>query len=253
MLDGDGGVRELDTNYARLIPSMAARNRRHHVRDQVLFHILRQEFISNRDVTAPYAPEHEKDRIDADFNYGRYLSMCMGETLAEVVEVSIATWASMGLLASLFYLIMIVSGDNNHFLAWFMCASGWSVTLFNHLFHHRIMTIKDSYASAEILDHLCVDKGPLHKVSSSCRWKSGKEAAEERKEGRCFVSSPLCCLLFAYMFRLFSVLLDIFSLSLLCSFFPFPFLSFLFRLSFLLCPSPPPLLLLSHRSPFPLS
>ena len=68
----------------------------HALYDQRIFHALRQEFILDRDVIYPYKPEDEENRVKKDFNYGRYLSMCMGETLAEVVEVSVPTWACMG-------------------------------------------------------------------------------------------------------------------------------------------------------------
>ena len=55
-------------------------------------------------------------------------------TLAEVVEVSVATWGCMGALATAFYVIMLLAEDDTRFLAWFMCCCGWGVTIFNSVF-----------------------------------------------------------------------------------------------------------------------
>jgi len=72
--------------------------------------------------------------------------MCMGETLAEVVEVSVSTWACMGVLASAFYFVMLAAADNTKFLAWFMCGCGWFISAFNVFFQGKVLAIRDSFA-----------------------------------------------------------------------------------------------------------
>ena len=102
----------------------------------------------------PFNPEDEANRVKKDFNYGRYLSMCMGETLAEVVEVSVPTWACMGALATAFYVIMLVVEDDTRILAWFMLSCGWAVTVFNFIFEKKLIHIRDSFAPVSFLvDH----------------------------------------------------------------------------------------------------
>ncbi len=123
-----------------------SRHEKHIIEDQKLFYALREEFLLNREVIPPFKPEDEEMRAPKDINYGRYLSMCMGETLAEVVEVSVSTWACMGLLASLFYILMLAVKDNTRILAWFMCSCGWGVTVFNIFFESKVVSIRNSFA-----------------------------------------------------------------------------------------------------------
>jgi calmodulin len=161
--------------------------KRQAIEDQKLFHALRQEFILNRDVKYPFKPEDKESQVGKDFNYGRYLSMCMGETLAEVVEVSVPTWACMGVLASLFYLLMLVVKDDTRILAWSMCACGWLVTVFNFVFERKLIAIRNSFAPIGFLRR--------HKSI----WTDGRDqkgelqslVADENKPGWCSINPEL--------------------------------------------------------------
>ena len=127
------------------------RARRDHVEDQRLFYALRQEFIKNREVMYPFKEESVECQVNKDINFGRYLSMCMGETLAEVVEVSVTTWAVMGVLAALFYILMLLVNDDSRILGWTMVGCGWVVTLFNYVFESKLVKIRNSFAPAAYL------------------------------------------------------------------------------------------------------
>jgi Ca2+-binding EF-hand superfamily protein len=148
ILKGEAGESELENHW---LPAVANARRREHTEDQILFHILRQEFIKNRDMMSPYEPERLEDRVSKSFNYGRYLSMCMGETLAEVVEVSISTWACMGLLASAFYVVMLLAEDNTAFLSWFMVGCAWLLSVFNYIFENKLCHIRNSFAPVNFM------------------------------------------------------------------------------------------------------
>ncbi|GMH60646.1 hypothetical protein TL16_g03094 [Triparma laevis f. inornata] len=157
------------------------------IEDQKLFHALREEFIKNRDVMYPFKQEGKDSQIAKDFNYGRYLSMCMGETLAEVVEVSVPTWACMGVLASLFYILMLIVEDDTRILAWAMCACGWFVTIFNFAFERKLINIRNSFAPLGFLRRhksIWVDnregKGELQSL-----------VADENKPGWCSINPEL--------------------------------------------------------------
>jgi hypothetical protein len=58
--------------------------------DLLLFKALRDEFVLDRDLDYPFRPSEE--RVDEDFNFGRYLSVCMGRGLTHIVHVNISTW-----------------------------------------------------------------------------------------------------------------------------------------------------------------
>jgi hypothetical protein len=77
--------------------------------------------------------------------------MCMGETLAEVVEVSVTTWAAMGVLAGLFYILMLLVNDDNRILSWTMVGCGWAVTCFNYVFERKLVSIRNAFAPAAFL------------------------------------------------------------------------------------------------------
>jgi hypothetical protein len=59
--------------------------------DELIFKALRSEFILERSSEAPFEPVPEANRIENDFNFGRYLSLSLTHLLTRVVEVRIVT------------------------------------------------------------------------------------------------------------------------------------------------------------------
>ena len=111
-----------------------------------LFYALREEFIKNRSVTHPFEEEAEEDKVARTINYGRYLSICMGETLAEVVEVDVPTWMVMALLAAFYYIFMLLVENNNRILAWSMTVLAWVASFFYVAFDKKIGAIMNDFA-----------------------------------------------------------------------------------------------------------
>ena len=67
-----------------------------------LFRGLRQEFVLERSVKPPFAP-HASNQVEEDFNFGRYLSICLGHKLTHMVHLSNYTWIFLGAMTLVFY------------------------------------------------------------------------------------------------------------------------------------------------------
>jgi len=120
-----------------------------HVQDQLFFYSLRKEFILERNLFPPFEPT--KDPISSEFNYGRYLSMSMGETLAEVVEVSINTWVTVGVVTSIFFGIMMEIEENERIMGWIVVTCGWFMVLFNRFFEAKLLSIRDKFVATGLV------------------------------------------------------------------------------------------------------
>jgi hypothetical protein len=79
--------------------------------DLLLFKALRDEFVLDRDLDYPFRPSEQ--RVDQDnFNFGRYLSACMGGLLTHVVEVTITTWLFFALATVVYYVYALLVHEN---------------------------------------------------------------------------------------------------------------------------------------------
>jgi hypothetical protein len=67
-----------------------------------LFRGLRQEFMMERSAEPPFAP-NANTLVDDKWNFGRYLSICLGHELSHIVHVSTYSWALFGALTLMFY------------------------------------------------------------------------------------------------------------------------------------------------------
>ena len=94
-----------------LVPCMYSRKQRL-MEDLVLFEGVRKEFLLERSVTQPFEPAEDANRVADDFNFGRYLSICLGHALGHVVEVKIVTWAFFAMVTILFYAFLILIGNS---------------------------------------------------------------------------------------------------------------------------------------------
>ena len=78
--------------------------------DLRLFRSLRKEFILERSVDHPFHPN--PNCVDDDFDFGRYLSLCLGHSLAHIVHLSHLTWGFFALLTLAFYGAMVVAEND---------------------------------------------------------------------------------------------------------------------------------------------
>jgi len=73
------------------------------------FRAMRREFVLERSFEPPFAPHlGHKDRVPEDFDFGRYLSICLGHNLQHMVHLSIYTWMVLGLFSLIFYAIAVI-------------------------------------------------------------------------------------------------------------------------------------------------
>jgi len=115
--------------------------------DQLMFHTLRKEFIMDRSNKPPFHPRNDSNGLSDDFRFGSYLSVCLGNTLAHIVEVEEFTWVFFAAVAVFAFTIFIASGDNMVVLAWVWVALGWSALVFNINFEKHLAQVRAAFAS----------------------------------------------------------------------------------------------------------
>jgi hypothetical protein len=71
----------------------------------MLFRGIRDEFLSERSMEPPF--DANPNRVADDFNFGRYLSICLGHTLGHVVEVNVLTWSFFAVLTVVFFGVIL--------------------------------------------------------------------------------------------------------------------------------------------------
>lgn len=77
-------------------------------KELTLFRALRTEFILERSLEPPFHPTEESKRVPEDFEFGRYLSICLGKNMAHVVHVSVISWGFFLLLTFGFWELMMM-------------------------------------------------------------------------------------------------------------------------------------------------
>ena len=60
--------------------------------DMLLYKNLRDEFILERSIEPPFEPAPILTQVGPDFNFGKYLSLCLSQMLIHVVEINVVTW-----------------------------------------------------------------------------------------------------------------------------------------------------------------
>ena len=110
----------------------------------VLFDAVRTEFILERSMDEPYLPASKEYRVEDDFNFGRYLNICLGHTLAHSVHLDNITWLVFGLITIIFY-ILIVLVKSEYMFAWVLAGTGWCSLLFGIYFDYHILNICQAF------------------------------------------------------------------------------------------------------------
>jgi len=108
--------------------------------DLLVFDQLRQEFILERSVTPPFAPIEAEKQVPLNFQFGRYLSSCLGHTLGHVVELHYWTWLFLALVTC-FFMVLGTVINNKEVFPWVWAASGWALFLIGNYFDYHILRI----------------------------------------------------------------------------------------------------------------
>ena len=93
-------------SYAAVIPCWRTSRRDRENMYLLLFKALRDEFVLDRELAYPFSPAQE--RVDQDFNFGRYLGFCQANMLQKVVHVKISTWFLFAVMVFIYYLFVLL-------------------------------------------------------------------------------------------------------------------------------------------------
>ncbi len=106
------------------------------------FMALRDEFILDRSMDAPFEPVPEAQRLKYDFVFGRYLGLCLIRFLARVVDVTNTTLILLAIGTVLFYVWGNIVNDDPILLSWSWLFIGWFHFLFNVYFEKHVLQIR---------------------------------------------------------------------------------------------------------------
>lgn len=95
--------------WSTILPQF--RNAKKELRRQTLiFKALREEFILERSLDPSFEPTPLPQRVEEDFNFGRYLSLSQALVLSHIVEVEERTWFLFALGTCAFFGICELAG-----------------------------------------------------------------------------------------------------------------------------------------------
>ena len=77
-------------------------------RDLCYFKFLKEEFLAERSMEYPFEERPAHRRLQNDFNFGRYLSICLGKLLGEIVDLGNETWLFFALASALFLVFALI-------------------------------------------------------------------------------------------------------------------------------------------------
>mmetsp|Transcript_51930 Transcript_51930/g.155858 ORF Transcript_51930/g.155858 Transcript_51930/m.155858 type:complete len:681 (-) Transcript_51930:308-2350(-) len=135
-----------DIEYVTKLRAQNSSNMDHETRELLVFASLRDEFIKERSIEPPFSPSQGKDRIPDDFNFGRYLSICLCKTLAHSVHVNIITWVFYALLTVLLYAVWLLEGYNLVTLAWTWVGLCYVIIILADILNRYLVGVRNAFA-----------------------------------------------------------------------------------------------------------
>ena len=114
--------------------------------EHLLYHALREEFINERFMDPPFLPISTECRIPADFNFGRYLSISLGNTAAHIVHLHEESWAFFIFFSIVVYVIFIVLDERMEVFAWIWAGFGWLTLLSDIVLIRYLTKLRHSFA-----------------------------------------------------------------------------------------------------------
>jgi len=115
--------------------------------DELSFYALREEFIKDRSPTT-FLPVSEDSRVPADFNYGRYLGLCLAKMLKRIVDIKHETWYFFIVSTIIFYVIEALT-NNSEIIAWSWVFLGYLFLTFQRFFDRSLNHIVKAFVSLE--------------------------------------------------------------------------------------------------------
>jgi len=86
---------------------------------------IRKEFIIGRDLLPPFEQRNVTEQLPLDFDYSQYLSLCMCNFMAELIEMSVKTWLVLEIFLVVFYILMYETTNNPKVLVWVWIGLGY--------------------------------------------------------------------------------------------------------------------------------
>jgi len=120
-------------------------------RMHLIFKALREEFILERSLDPSFAPAPHNQRVETDFNFGRYLSLAQAHTLTRIVEVEERTWFLFALSTCAFFGMCLAVGRDIEIIAWLWVGIGWAVLLFNLAFEKHLVHLRNQFIPKKLL------------------------------------------------------------------------------------------------------
>jgi len=136
-----------------LIPVLRPKRGRQGWEDLVLFKNLRDEFIQERSMDPPFRPTDILHQVDDDFNFGRYLSLCMSQLLTNVVHVSVFTWFNVAVCTVIYYGYSLAVDNSMEVLSWTWVAIAWGLYIFNVYFEDHLIAVRRAFAPKELFSN----------------------------------------------------------------------------------------------------
>jgi len=133
----------------------------------LLFSGLREEFILERSVEPPFDPANSINRAPDDFNFGRYLAICLGDCLAQFVEVELPVWFFFMASTVLFYGLVIAVGNDFVTVAWIWAALGWLLLMLHIFLETHVHNILKGFAAEKVSLHSVPFEGSMLLESKS--------------------------------------------------------------------------------------
>jgi len=109
-----------------------------------LFSELRKEFILERCLhDPPFEPNLNPGHLSDDFNFARYLNLCLGNTLGHAVHLNYHTWAFFAFFTIIYFGILMLTGTSHteESFPWIWVGSAWLCLLISNHFDHHILQI----------------------------------------------------------------------------------------------------------------
>ncbi|CAB9510770.1 Troponin C, isoform 1 [Seminavis robusta] len=140
---------EEETTYLRYLCQelLPFRSSKRSLRSELgLFRGLRHEFVVERSLDPPFLP-HDQNCVPDEFDFGRYLSICLCHELGHIVHLKIPTWIFLGGVTAVFYVIALFVENRLESFVWIWVCTGWLFFLLGSYFDFHLFKILEGMAA----------------------------------------------------------------------------------------------------------
>lgn len=168
---------------------------RHSEKELLLYYKLRQEFLLDRSVEPPFAPNQQP--LPEDFDFSSYLYINLGKACAEVIEVKVSTWGFLALWTVLVYLVALATVHVESSMQWIWLGIGWLGMVGAVAFSYYLDQVKRAFVSANTPTTLEATSGINlnleEEIESMCLTHDASfsdEYTDQTPDGRKFKADP---------------------------------------------------------------